>query len=124
MEASNEAGEESENEVFDDILEEYWKTYNYISSKTVWYIDLKPIGGCKGKLGGCRGLYAKIWEASNEAGGEAENETFEEILEDFGKYFFFFAPYHVGTQTKEEVKSDWFQVKKQIKIAIWSKRQY
>ena len=28
--------------------------------QTVRGIDLKPIGGCQGRLGGCRGLYKKI----------------------------------------------------------------
>ena len=59
------------------------QSYNSISSETIRDIDLKPIGGCQGRLGECSGLYAKILEASNEAGEESENEAFGEILEGY-----------------------------------------
>ena len=48
-------------------------TYNSISSETVRDIDIKPIGGCQGRLTLCRALYEKILEVSNEAGEESEN---------------------------------------------------
>ena len=79
-------------------LERFWKDiggscallskiYKSISFEIVTVIDLKPIGGCQGRLGGCSGLYAKILEASNEAGEESENEVFCDILEEYWKTY-------------------------------------
>ena len=36
--------------------------------QTIRGIDLKPIGGCQGRLGGCHGLYKKILFVLNRIG--------------------------------------------------------